>query len=376
MDINLDMAGFRQSREGILKILELEEARYHEMLRKGEAAVKTALAKLPLDAESAPDEILFRLAEERGLQPDMVASIAHRLGWDQLTIRVGFSADMAARNALATKAAARGRVESSLLSTELPATIQSYYEDTSRLVFEAEVLHCQSISSDDLKLSSEVQGVPTHAVVLNQTLFYPEGGGQFGDSGTLNGINVLDTRIEGDVIIHLTDGEVTGQIEGQLNELRRKQLMDHHTSVHIVGGSARKLLGPHIWQAGSSKGERYARLDITHYERLSRDDLDAIEDHANTIIAANPTVEKLVMGRAEADENFGFELYQGGPPKHSEIRVIKIGDDVTPELAERLTTAFYHLRRVLREPGRLQQMIAKMSSADWGSLHRRVILKV
>jgi alanyl-tRNA synthetase len=326
MDINLDMAGFRQSREGILNILELEEARYHEMLRKGEAAVKTALAKVDKDADSAPDEILFRLAEERGLQPDMVASIAHRLGWNQLTIRVGFSADMAARNALATKAAAKGRVKPSLLSAVMPPTVQSYYEDTSRLQFEAEVLHCQPISSDDLDLSSEVVGIPTHAVVLDQTLFYPEGGGQLGDSGTLNEIHVLDTRLEGEVVIHLTDGEVAGKVQGSLNGGRRKQLMDHHTSVHIIGGSARKLLGPHIWQAGSSKGERYARLDITHYQRLSRDDLDAIEDHANAIIAENPTIEKLVMGRAEADVNFGFELYQGGPPKHSEIRIIKIGD--------------------------------------------------
>ena len=102
--------------------------------------------------------------------------------------------------------------------------------------------------------------------------------------------------------------------------------MDHHTSVHIIGGSARTLLGPHIWQAGSSKGERYARLDVTHYQRLTRDDLDAIEDHANDIIASNPTVEKMVLERAEADAQFGFELYQGGAPKHSQIRIIRIGD--------------------------------------------------
>lgn len=326
MDVNLDMSDFRQTREGILTILELEEARYHEMLRKGEAAVKTALAKVAKDADSAPDEILFRLAEERGLQPDMVASIANRNGWPNLSIRVGFAADMAQRNALATKAAARGQIKSGLLSTELPPTVQSYYADTSRIRFEAEVLYCQTIESAELNLSSEVQGIPTHAVVLDSTLFYPEGGGQLGDSGTLGGVNVLDTRIENDVIIHLTDGELTGTVQGDLNAERRKQLMDHHTSVHIIGGSARELLGPHIWQAGSAKGERHARLDLTHFQRLSRDDLDAIEDHANAIIAANPTIEKLVMPRAEADAQFGFELYQGGPPKHSQIRIIKIGD--------------------------------------------------
>ena len=105
--------------------------------------------------------------------------------------------------------------------------------------------------------------------------------------------------------------------------------MDHHTAVHIVGGSSRALLGPHIWQAGSSKGFRYARIDLTHHSRLSREELDRIEDHANSIIEANIPVEKLVMHRAEADEEFGFEIYQGGPPKQPEIRVIRIGNHDT-----------------------------------------------
>ena len=102
--------------------------------------------------------------------------------------------------------------------------------------------------------------------------------------------------------------------------------MDHHTAIHIVGGSARKLLGPHIWQAGSSKGARYARIDLTHHSRISRDEMDSIEDHANSIINSNKTIEKTLLPRSEADLTYGFELYQGGPPKFSEIRVVKIGD--------------------------------------------------
>ena len=326
MDVNLDISGFSQSRAGILTILELEELRYHEMLRKGEAAVNTALAKLPKDTITAPDEILFRLAEERGLQPDMVASIAHRLGWANLTIRVGFAADMAERNALQTKAAAKAKAKTQIVTGEWPATIRSYYQDTAKTEFEATVLHCEPIDASLLNLSSEVISAPTHAVILDHTLFYPEGGGQLGDFGTLGDAQVLDTHVEGDWVVHLTDREISGVVHGSIDWGRRKQLMDHHTSVHIVGGSARALLGPHIWQAGSSKGERYARLDVTHFQRLTRDDLDAIEDHANQLITQNPTVEKMVMERAEADAQFGFELYQGGAPKHKQIRVIKIGN--------------------------------------------------
>ena len=330
IDTHLDYSGFVQSREGTLAILTLEEQRYHEMLRKGEAAVRTALRDLPQDAKEAPDETLFRLAEERGLNPDMVASIANGAGWTQLGVRVGFAADMAARNAERTKAAASSRGHSELFESEdHPATSLDFYQDTSLTSFDASVLGCKELTTGQLRalnLSSEVSITPTHSVVLDRTLFYPEGGGQLGDQGTLGEANVADTRIENGVVFHLTDGPVSGSTSGRVDWLRRRQLMDHHTAVHIVGGSARTLLGPHVWQAGSNKGERYARIDLTHYERLSRDELDSIEDYANDIIAADPTVDKIVLERAEADSRFGFELYQGGPPKHSEIRIIRIGE--------------------------------------------------
>ena len=330
IDTHLDMDGFVQSRDGILTILDLEEARYHEMLRKGEAAVRTALRELPQDAHNAPDEVLFRLAEERGLNPEMVVSIARKLGWANLSVRVGFAADMAARNAERTKAAAKGKEKGHIFQTDFPPTRQDYYSDTSQTEFSAVVLDCKPLTKaqiDSLNLSSEVVELPTHCVVLDSTLFYPEGGGQLGDQGSLGTTRVVDTRIESGVIYHLTNSSVEeGDITGKIDWERRRQLMDHHTAVHIVGGSARAILGPHIWQAGSNKGGRYARIDLTHYSRLSRDDLDKIEDHANDIIANNPVVEKLVLDRAEADMQFGFELYQGGPPKHSQIRIIKIGD--------------------------------------------------
>ena len=335
LDTHLDISSFDQSREGILRILELEEARYYEMLRKGEAAVRTALKALPKDATEVPDETLFRLAEERGLNPEMTVSIAYGLGWNQLSVRVGFAADMAARNAQMTKAAAKTRARQSIVDVDsIPATSPDYYEDTSVTEFTAEVLHCNPLAdgaADSMKLSSEAGGEPTHAVILDRSLFYPEGGGQLGDQGTLsqNGssVNVFDTRVEGGVIVHLTDAPlVSGPASGVVDWGRRKQLMDHHTAVHIVGGSAREVLGTHIWQAGSNKGARYARLDITHHSRLTREQLDSIEDRANEVIESNPEIEKLVMDRAEADTTFGFDIYQGGPPKHSQIRIIKIGD--------------------------------------------------
>ena len=330
IDTHLDYSGFVQSREGALAILSLEEERYHEMLRKGEAAVRTALRELPQDAMEVPDDTLFRLAEERGLNPDMVASIANSAGWSQLGVRVGFAADMAARNAERTKAAASTRGHSEVFDSDFPATALDYYQNTRLTSFDASVLGCNQLTESQIEaldLSPEVSIAPTYSVVLDRTLFYPEGGGQLGDQGILGGAQVADTRIENGVVHHLTDGPLDeGATSGEVDWERRRQLMDHHTAVHIVGGSARALLGPHVWQAGSNKGERYARIDLTHYKRLSRHELDSIEDHANGIIATDPTVDKLVLDRTEADARFGFELYQGGPPRHSEIRVIRIGE--------------------------------------------------
>ena len=331
IDAHLDVSQFTQSRERVLDILELEEKRYYVMLRKGESAVRTALRDLSRDSTEVPDEVLFRLSEERGLNPEMAISIANQSGWPELEVRVGFAADMASRNAERTKAAAKEKSKTDIFpSNDFPETSRDYYDDTTKTSFDAKILACHQLSDAQinlLELSSEVEALPTHYVVLDRTLFYPEGGGQLGDQGEIGKSRVLDTRIEGGVIFHLTDSEVPlGKVSGEVSWERRSQLMDHHTAVHIIGGSSRELLGPHIWQAGSSKGFRYARIDLTHHSRLSRRELDMIEDHANSIIEANTPIEKLVMQRAAADEEFGFEIYQGGPPKQDEIRVIRIGD--------------------------------------------------
>ena len=335
MDTHLDMEKFMQTESGILKLLDLEESRYHEMLRKGESAVKTAFQGIEKNAQEIPDEILFRLSEERGITPEMAITISHKLGWKDLSVRVGFSADMADRNAKLTKDAAKIKRKNKILPQNLDITSQDYYLDTNEIDFTAKVIYCEKISNEQnnsLSFSDEVEEIPTHLVVLDRTLFYPEGGGQLGDQGRFiigsdSQIKVLDTKIEDGVIIHFTNGELNlGEINAEVDIFRRQQLMDHHTAIHIVGGATRKILGPHIRQAGSNKGQKYARIDLTHYSRMSRELLDTIEDEANEIIQSNLKIEKIIMNRADADAEFGFDIYQGGPPKHDIIRIIKIGN--------------------------------------------------
>ena len=119
------------------------------MLRKGRAAVKTALKGTPSDSRQIDDETLFRLSEERGLNPDMVVSIAKELGWPNLEVRVGFTADMAARNALMTKNASKSKDRDEIFDTSgLEITQLDFYDDAKAIEFQAEVLHCFALTDD------------------------------------------------------------------------------------------------------------------------------------------------------------------------------------------------------------------------------------
>ena len=325
---NLGGKTMKQTHDGISTILQLEEEKYAEMLRKGVQVIKTMLANVDKSAEVIDDELLFSLNDSHGIAPEMAISLAHKSGWNSMTLRTGFTAELAQRHAKIAKEAAKEVKKAHLISNidNLPVTNTLYYDDVYQFEFDASVLYCCEISSDDLPEGA------THGVILDRTCFYPEGGGQEGDLGTLSTdsihCRVLDTRKVGQHIVHITDSELSNGdvVHGSLNWNRRKQLMDHHTSVHIVGGAARKILGPHIYQAGANKSEESARLDITHYNRLSRQDLDAIEKMSNEVIVQVNKTEKTILNRKDADRKHGFDLYQGGAPKGDTIRVLRISD--------------------------------------------------
>ena len=327
LDVNLGGHLNKQTRDGLLTILGLEEERYAEMLRKGGNVIQTQLKSLPKDATDIPDEHLFTLNDSHGLAPDMAITLARAAGWEAVSLRTGFSAEMAERHArLAKEAAKASTADGNVLNVSShPATLPLYYDSVYDSTFEADLLATLPANGHGPKGA-------THAVVLASTLFYPEGGGQEGDRGQLQQddavVNVLDTQKVGDVIVHFTDGplEGTNAVMGRLDWKRRKQLMDHHTAVHIVGGAARRLLGPHIFQAGSNLTADSGRLDITHYHRLTRTDLDAMEDMANAVLSEVRATEKSELNRRDADLVHGFDLYQGGAPKGDSIRILKIAE--------------------------------------------------
>ena len=328
LDVNMHGHGMKQTRDGLLTIMNLEEERYSEVLRKGTNLINQSLKSIDKTADELPDELLFQLNDSHGLPPDMVISMAQSSGWNNLRLRTGFSAEMAERHAKMAKAAAATTSQTSLVNEipSFPDTVPLYYNDVQQRSFDASVL-----ASLPLRDGAGPEGA-THAIVLSESCFYPEGGGQEGDYGSLTtdgtSRSVLDTQKEGGLILHLCDGplEVGDLVHGSIDWRRRKQLMDHHTAVHIVGGAARRILGPHIYQAGANKSTEIARLDITHYRRLQRDDLDAIEILATEVLGQVSRTDKTIVPRHEADKKHGFDLYQGGAPKGNEIRVLRISD--------------------------------------------------
>ncbi len=328
LEVNYSVEKMKQTKDGLLTILRGEEARYNEMLRKGNQVVKTAIKDVARDADSLPDSILFTINDSHGISPDLVIKIGNDLGWSNLTLRTGFNAEMAQRHSAQAKDAAKAVGPKALVDSivKLPATIPLYYEDVNQREFEGCVLACLPLIGDDIPEGA------SHGIILDRTCFYPEGGGQEGDYGSLSCQSaahaILDTRKVGSYIVHLSQGqfEVGDMVHGELDWARRRQMMDHHTAVHIVGGAARKLLGPHIYQAGANKTEQSARLDITHHKRLSRIELDEIESVANEIVQNVQRTEKISLNRKDADRKYGFDLYQGGAPKGNDIRILRIAD--------------------------------------------------
>jgi len=171
--------------------------------------------------------------------------------------------------------------------------------------------------------------------VLDQTLFYPEGGGQPSDTGTLvssDSMVQVDGVVKvGEVVLHHIAGGVLRRgerVKGMVDEERRWSLMRHHTATHVILHAAQEVLGAHIHQAGAQKGAESARIDIRHFKHITPEELRRIEIAANRMIMTSQAVEISIEDRTKAEQKYGFGLYQGGVPPGREIRVVKVAGDI------------------------------------------------
>jgi alanyl-tRNA synthetase len=307
-----------EMRNEILEALRVEEEKFKKTLERGSEMVKRISADLKAKhQDSIPTETLVQLYDSHGLVPDIVRDEAEKEGM-RVDVPGNFFGMVAQKHLSATT---KAEDEAERLLKEKVAgfheTTPLYYRDVYQQEFHAKVLGI----------------VDEKYLVLDQTCFYSEGGGQVADQGvivsTLGLAKVVDVQRVGKVALHLIDGpmpKVGEVVKGRIDWQRRIALMRHHTGTHVVLGAARRVLGQHAWQAGAQKSVDSVRLDISHYERITDDQVAEIERLAAELIMKCVPVEATWMPREKAEEEYGFILYQGGVVPGREIRVIKTGD--------------------------------------------------
>ena len=166
-------------------------------------------------------------------------------------------------------------------------------------------------------------------VVLDRTAFYARGGGQEPDHGKIGDCEIVDITKHGNVVVHKIKGDMPKDgetVSCVVDAKRRDGITKNHTSTHIINTSARSVLGSWVWQHSAFKEEDHARLDITHHSALTDDDVEKIEQAANSIIEKSIPVKIENFDRGAAEQKYGFRIYQGGVVPVKSVRIVSIGD--------------------------------------------------
>jgi alanyl-tRNA synthetase len=292
-----------EHRQDVKTILQLEASRYSNS-RERMNSVAMSLKSSKKTKELTVDDLL-RLYESDGITPDFL-------------MEQGIVQDVP--STFYTKLA---ELHTSQLASQtskpipgldnLPPTVMLYYQDDSIRHFDAKVLKV-------------VEG---KYIILDQTAFYPRGGGQEPDTGEIHDIEVAEVTKQADVILHKIEGGSRLPDEGQtvhgtVNAKRRDLITKHHTATHVLNSASRNALGSWVWQNSAFKEESYGRLDITHHSALTREEVRNIERMANRVIRENHPVMIKTYDRGDAEQQFSFRIYQGGIVPTSNVRIVNI----------------------------------------------------
>lgn len=206
--------------------------------------------------------------------------------------------------------------------TGLPRTQALYHEDSYLREFEAQVLKSVAIEERSY-------------VALDKTVFFPEGGGQPGDRGTmeLQGISfdVLDTKPLGELVVHILDRPLQGEgmpAKGAIDWPRRYNNMKHHTAAHIIFSAARSVLNvKELRYMGFQISEDRVHLDLNRDEAITPDQIREIEKTANLTALKQLTVKTSLTTRDAAVKRFGSELGLTEVTPTGEVRLVEVGDE-------------------------------------------------
>ncbi|WP_455202030.1 alanine--tRNA ligase [Kaarinaea lacus] len=310
-----------KAQSSVEKVLQQEEQRFAETLDQGMAILDEAIKALKGD--TIPGETVFKLYDTYGFPVDLTADIARER---ELHLDMdGFEKEMASQRERARKA---GKFEASYgdkLDVQGATEFSGYdhMEDKGKVVY----LFKEGNAVDILKEGE--RGI----VVLDRTPFYAESGGQVGDQGVLDtkgaSFNVQDTQKQNDVYTHI--GEVTsGQIKvgdkvtARINSSERREIAYNHSATHLMHAALRKVLGEHVTQKGSLVDANRLRFDFSHFEPVSPEQLNEIEDLVNEKIRANFDVTTQLMKQDEAMAAGAMALF--GEKYGDVVRVLSMSD--------------------------------------------------
>jgi len=300
-------------RSHIEKVIRAEEVSFNQTLDRGINHFDKIISKLDGDEIGGADA--FKLYDTYGFPLDLTELMARER---ELTVDVdGFDSEMAEQKKRAKDA---GKFKGSTDSTEW--IIVSEGNDSTFLGYES------------LESKSHIRRYTSQGdsifVVLDQTPFYAESGGQIGDMGTINGqgvdLTVSDVKKENNSFIHICKGVMTeqGEVNCKVDASRRQSTMNNHTATHLMYKALKYILGDHVNQAGSLVHPDYLRFDITHFEKITADQIKEIESIVNKQILLNTKLDVTIKSFDDAKAAGAEALF--GEKYGDEVRVVRVGD--------------------------------------------------
>ncbi|MDI6721281.1 MAG: alanine--tRNA ligase [Candidatus Aenigmarchaeota archaeon] len=327
----------------IRDILNIEKERFFFTEKKNAVYIENALNKKKFN-----EDMLIQLYESHGITPEFIEKISK-----QKNIHVSIPPSFYERISSKHMKAPVKEEKINVNLEGIPPTEFLFYKDVAK--FAAKVLRV----------------IDRKYVVLDKTAFFGRSGGQEPDHGFINKCRVYDTEKIGNIIVHLVenpDFEAGDTVEGEIDEERRLQIMRNHTSIHIINGAARKVLGNHVWQAGANKNVDKAHLDITHFMSLSEEDVENIENLANEIVKKSVPVKKTMVPRIEAEQKYGMRIYQGGVVPEKNLNIIEVnGFDVEACGGTHVDNTGEIEKIVVLSTERIQDGIVRINITSWKS---------
>ena len=320
-----------QAQAMIEETLLSEETRFKATLDRGLRLLDEELARLPAEAE-LPGEAAFRLYDTYGFPLDLTQDALREKG--RAVDVAGFNAAMQQQKAKARASwagsgeAADARIWFDLAEAHGATEFLGY--DTEQAEGQILALVAEGAPCDSAKAGAAVQ------IVVNQTPFYAEAGGQVGDSGALQTetgkARILDTKKVAGVFIHFAEVEAGEISTGQgavltVDHQRRSAIRANHSATHLLHEALRQELGPHVAQRGSLNAPDRLRFDFSHQKALSRQELDRIAKEVNAFIRQNSPVETRIMTPDEARAIGAQALF--GEKYGDEVRVVSMGRAAT-----------------------------------------------